>query len=241
MDPLSSLIEWISLYGLIGLLALGIFERFVPIVPSYGVLVAIGIAADERVWSLYTAVFGSVAGSLFGSLALYWLTLHLSEERVHRMLLWVGRMTGISAPRIDRSIVLFREHQRGLSFGMQLVPSIRLISPIIAGMFRADGRAFAIATLLGIPMSAWKPMRPHWRCRWSWCCSWSSWGWHCSGAGTTSAPAATEIGTDACLRPGRTAPCIQIIPLWLILSGVPVSPHIPWGYFLQHPRGVTIQ
>ncbi len=150
MDPLSSLIEWISLYGLFGLLALGVFERFVPIVPSYGVLVAIGIAADERVWSLYTAVFGSVAGSLFGSLALYWLTLHLSEERVHRMLLWVGRMTGISAPRIDRSIVLFREHQRGLSFGMQLVPSIRLISPIIAGMFRADANAFAIATLLGI-------------------------------------------------------------------------------------------
>ncbi len=150
MDPLSSLIDWISLYGVVGLLALGVFERFVPVVPSYGVLVAIGIAADERVWSLYTAVFGSVAGSLFGSLALYWLTLHLSEERVHRMLLWVGRMTGISAPRIDRSIVLFREHQRGLSFGMQLVPSIRLISPIIAGMFRADGRAFAIATLLGI-------------------------------------------------------------------------------------------
>ena len=150
MDPLSALIDWISLYGVVGLLALGVFERFVPVVPSYGVLVAIGIAADERVWSLYTAVFGSVAGSLFGSLALYWLTLHLSEERVHRMLLWVGRMTGISAPRIDRSIVLFREHQRGLSFGMQLVPSIRLISPIIAGMFRADGRAFAIATLLGI-------------------------------------------------------------------------------------------
>jgi membrane protein DedA with SNARE-associated domain len=150
MDPLSSLIDWISLYGVFGLLALGVFERFVPIVPSYGVLVAIGIAADERVWSVWTAVFGSVAGSLFGSLALYWLTLHLSEERVHRMLLGVGRMTGISAPRIERSIVLFREHQRGLSFGMQLVPSIRLISPIIAGMFRADANAFAIATLLGI-------------------------------------------------------------------------------------------
>lgn len=150
MDPLSSLIDWISLYGVIGLLALGVFERFVPIVPSYGVLVAIGIAADERVWSVWTAVFGSVAGSLFGSLALYWLTLHLSEERVHRMLLWVGRMTGISPPRIEKSILLFRQHQRGLSFGMQLVPSIRLISPIIAGMFRADASAFAIATLLGI-------------------------------------------------------------------------------------------
>ena len=66
------------------------------------------------------------------------------------MLLWVGRMTGISPPRIEKSILLFRQHQRGLSFGMQLVPSIRLISPIIAGMFRADASAFAIATLLGI-------------------------------------------------------------------------------------------
>ena len=97
-----------------------------------------------------TAVIASVSGSLLGSLALYWLTLHLSEERVHRLLLWVGRMTGISAPRIERTILLFRRHQRGLSFGMQLVPSIRLISPIIAGMFRADANAFAMATLLGI-------------------------------------------------------------------------------------------
>jgi membrane protein DedA with SNARE-associated domain len=150
MDPLSTLIEWISLYGAFGLLALGIFERFVPVLPSYGVLVAIGIAANQSVWSVSTAVLASVSGSLLGSLALYWLTLHLSEERVHRMLLWVGRMTGISAPRIETAIVLFRRHQRRLSFGMQLVPSIRLISPIIAGMFRADANAFAIATLLGI-------------------------------------------------------------------------------------------
>jgi len=150
MDPLSSLIEWISLYGAFGLLALSIFERFVPILPSYGVLVAIGIAASQGVWPVSTAVIASVSGSVLGALALYWLTLHLSEERVHRMLLWVGRMTGISAPRIERTIVLFRRHQRGLSFGMQLVPSIRLLSPIIAGMFRADANAFAIATLLGI-------------------------------------------------------------------------------------------
>lgn len=150
MDPLSSLIQWISLYGAFGLLALSLFERFVPILPSYGVLVAIGIAASQSVWSLPTAVIASVSGSLLGSLALYCLTLHLSEEHVRRLLLWVGRMTGISAPRIERTILLFRRHQRGLSFGMQLVPSIRLISPIIAGMFRADANAFAIATLLGI-------------------------------------------------------------------------------------------
>lgn len=150
MDPLSSLIDWIAEYGVFGLLALGIFERFVPILPSYGVLVAIGIAADEGAWSLPTAVGGSVFGSMVGCLALYWLTLSLSEARIHRLLVWIGKMTGLSAARIDKTIMLFRVHQRGLSFGMQLVPSIRLISPVIAGLFRANARAFSLATLAGI-------------------------------------------------------------------------------------------
>lgn len=150
MDPLSSLIEWIAIYGVFGLLALGIFERFVPVLPSYGVLVALGIAADEGAWSLPVALGGSVFGSMLGCMLWYWFTLSLSEERIHRLLIWIGKMTGISAARIDRTIMLFRVHQRGLSFGMQLVPSIRLISPVIAGLFRADAKAFALATLLGI-------------------------------------------------------------------------------------------
>ena len=150
LDPLSTLIEWIAEYGLYGLLALGIFERFVPVLPSYGVLVAIGIAADEGAWSLPSAISGSVFGSLVGALILYRIVLSLREERIHRLLAWIGRMTGISAPRIDRSVMMFRKHQRGLSFGMQLVPSIRLISPVIAGLFRANGKAFALATMLGI-------------------------------------------------------------------------------------------
>lgn len=150
MDPLSSLIEWIAIYGIFGLLALGIFERFVPVLPSYGVLVALGIAADEGAWSFPVALGGSVFGSMLGCMLWYWFTLSLSEERIHRLLIWIGKMTGISAARIDRTIMLFRVHQRGLSFGMQLVPSIRLISPVIAGLFRADAKAFALATLLGV-------------------------------------------------------------------------------------------
>src|SRR5690606_18799893 len=150
MDPLSSLIDWIAVYGIFGLLALGIFARFVPVVPSYGVLVAIGIAADEGIWSLTSALGSSVFGSLAGALLLYWFTLSLSEERIHRLLRWTGRMTGISEARIDRTVMLFRTHQLGLSYGMQLIPSIRLISPVIAGLFRADAGPFALATLLGI-------------------------------------------------------------------------------------------
>ena len=62
----------------------------------------------------------------------------------------VGRMTGLSSKRVDSTVSSFRIHQRRLTFGAQLVPTIRLISPVIAGLFRADAKAFTLATLAGI-------------------------------------------------------------------------------------------
>lgn len=150
MDPLGTLIAWIAEYGLIGLVAIGVAERFVPVLPSYGLLVAIGIAAAGGTWSVEAAMTATVVGSLVGCLALYWLALALGEVRAYRMLDWIGRLGGMSASRVDGMVSSFHTHQRLFAFGCQLVPTIRLISPVIAGFFRADARAFTIATMAGI-------------------------------------------------------------------------------------------
>ena len=86
MDPLGALVEWIAVYGIVGLVAVGLAERFVPVLPSYGVLVAIGIAAAHDAWSVAAAVAGTVAGSLAGCLLLYGLALALGEARTRRLL-----------------------------------------------------------------------------------------------------------------------------------------------------------
>lgn len=150
MDPLGNLIEWIAAYGVFGLIALGAFERFVPILPSYGVLVAIGIAAANGVWSVLAAVAATVIGSVIGCLMLYSLACALSEKRTYSLLTWVGRLIGMSSMRVDKTVSSFRANQRTLAFGTQLVPTVRLISPVIAGLFRADAKVFTIATLAGI-------------------------------------------------------------------------------------------
>lgn len=150
MDPLGNIIQWIAEYGIFGLLALGAAERFIPLLPSYGVLVAIGIAAGHGEWSVLAAISGTVTGSVTGCLIFYALAVSLSEERSYRFLYWVGRMIGLSQARVDRTVISFRANQRTLALGMQLIPTIRLISPIIAGLFRAEARAFSIATLAGI-------------------------------------------------------------------------------------------
>ena len=150
MDPLGTIMQWIAVYGLVGLLALGLAERFIPVIPSYGMLVAIGIAAGNGEWSLLAAIAGTVTGSVSGCLVFYGLAVSLSEERSYRFLYWVGRMVGLSQARVDRTVLSFRANQRTLAFVMQLIPSIRLISPIIAGLFHADAKAFCVATFAGI-------------------------------------------------------------------------------------------
>ncbi|MDO8908500.1 MAG: VTT domain-containing protein [Pseudohongiella sp.] len=150
MDPLGTLIDWIAEYGIFGLLALGLAERFIPVLPSYGVLVAIGIATGNGDWTVLEAISGTVLGSVVGCIAFYAMAISFSEERSYRFLYWVGRMIGLSQSRVDKTVTSFRANQRILAFGMQLVPTIRLISPIIAGLFRADAKAFSFATLAGI-------------------------------------------------------------------------------------------
>lgn len=150
MDPLGTLIDWVAVYGVFGLLTIGAAERFVPILPSYGVLVAIGIAASNGAWSIEMAIAATVAGSFTGCLVLFAVALAFSEEGTRRLLRGICRLLGISSAQADRTVVSFRANQRVLTFGLQLVPAVRLITPVIAGLFRADAKVFAIATSFGI-------------------------------------------------------------------------------------------
>jgi membrane protein DedA with SNARE-associated domain len=78
VDPLGSLIDWIATYGVFGLFAIGLAERFIPALPSYGVLVAIGIAAVDGAWSITVAIIVTTTGSICGALALYLLCTELA-------------------------------------------------------------------------------------------------------------------------------------------------------------------
>ena len=152
MDPLGSLIDWIATYGMFGLFAIGLAERFIPVLPSYGVLVAIGIAAVDGAWSIPVAIIVTTTGSFCGALALYLLVRAVGQNRSIRLLYWIGRLLGLSSARIDKTLASFRARERTLIFISQLIPTVRLIAPVVAGLIHADFRRFAGGTLLGITL-----------------------------------------------------------------------------------------
>jgi membrane protein DedA with SNARE-associated domain len=152
LDPLGSLIDWIATYGMFGLFAIGLAERFIPALPSYGVLVAIGIAAVEDAWSVPVAIIVTSSGSFCGAITLYLLVRALGQNKSVRLLYRIGRFLGLSSARIDKTLESFRARERTLIFISQLIPTVRLIAPVVAGLIHADFRRFAGGTLLGVTL-----------------------------------------------------------------------------------------
>lgn len=150
MDPLGTVLPWIAAGGILGLLGVAFLERLAPILPSAALLVAMGVAAAQGHWSLSMAFWSSMAGSLLGSLSFYGLGLALGEARSFAALKRSSKLLGISEAQLGRLILSFRRHERALVFASQLIPSVRLVAPGIAGLLRANFREFLIATTSGV-------------------------------------------------------------------------------------------
>lgn len=146
MDPLAHLIQIATPFGLCGLLAAALFERLLPIVPSYALLVAVGIGSEGGAWSLPLAWIATTLGGLVGCVLLYALAGSLGEERLRQGARWCG----VSPTQVDALALQFRTRLGLVAFGTQLVPGVRLVVPGVAGLLGASRRGFLAASTAGI-------------------------------------------------------------------------------------------
>jgi membrane protein DedA with SNARE-associated domain len=152
IDPLGNLLPWIAASGILGLLGVALSERLVPILPSTALLVGLGVAVAKGHWSVQMALWSSTAGSLLGCLSFYGVGLALGEARSLAVLKRTALFLGVSQAQLGRLIVSFHRHEKALAFGSQLIPSVRLIAPGIAGLLRAQPRNFLLATIFGVTL-----------------------------------------------------------------------------------------
>jgi membrane protein DedA with SNARE-associated domain len=150
MDPLGSFMSYVTVYGAFGLFAFGLLERFVPIMPSYGMLVAIGIASAEGAWGLPMAFFATTLGSVLGCAACFYVVRGVGEARSLRILNRTGRFVGMTSDRVERRIDAYRRNRTTLAFSFQLLPTVRLFAPTFAGLLPGQSLGFLMASTAGI-------------------------------------------------------------------------------------------
>lgn len=182
MDPLGHLIAWCAEYGLLGLFLVALLERLVPVVPPYGLLVAIGIGSASGVWHVPRALLATIAGSVVGGAAFYIAAAKVGADRSVAFLVRFARLFGVSSRRMVSLISYYRQNHTALSFGAQLIPTIRLIAPASPACFAPTANPFCwppvAESLSGTvcfspwatrPPSSQSPrMRQRWHCRFCW-------------------------------------------------------------------------
>lgn len=146
MDPVADIIAWLMPFGVLGLFAAGSVERLIPVLPSYLLLVAIGVGASREAWGFVPALAAVTAGSILGCAALFRLSLAIGEARLRRL----ATFCGLPERHIDRVMGAFLQRQWQFSLLGQLTPGVRLVMPGIAGLLGGRPAVFLSATALGV-------------------------------------------------------------------------------------------
>ena len=139
------LINTVSALGYPGLVALMAMESSVIPLPSELVMPPAGYLAAKGMMDPYLAVLAGAGGSILGALANYGMAVWVGEPFLRRF----GRYLLISGASLDRAEAFFRQHGEISTFLGRLVPVVRHLISIPAGISRMRLGRFVLFTGLG--------------------------------------------------------------------------------------------
>jgi membrane protein DedA with SNARE-associated domain len=143
-------IDWIvAVMRTIGAPGVGVataLETVFPPIPSEAVLPLAGFTASRGHYGVVAAVVWATVGSLVGALVLYYGGAAWGQERLCRT---AERIPLLHARDVNRSIDWFRRHGRTAVFVGRLVPGVRSLISIPAGIDRMPILQFVAYTTAG--------------------------------------------------------------------------------------------
>jgi membrane protein DedA with SNARE-associated domain len=135
--------------GYAGIAFLMTIENLFPPIPSELIMPLAGYLAADDSLVLSVAIAAGTCGSLVGAVALYYAGSRLGSDRVKRFVDRHGCWVAVSRADLDRSEEWFRRHQLLAVLVCRLVPGIRSVISIPAGIARMNFGLFLLATLVG--------------------------------------------------------------------------------------------
>jgi membrane protein DedA with SNARE-associated domain len=144
-DLVTWLIETVSALGYPGIVVLMAIESSVLPLPSELVMPPAGYLAAKGRMDPFLAVLAGTVGSIVGALVNYWLAVKVGEPVLRRF----GKYVLISNRSLDKTEAYFLRHGEISTFVGRLLPVIRHLISIPAGMARMNLPRFVLFTGLG--------------------------------------------------------------------------------------------
>ncbi len=142
-------VNLIDQIGLLGASLLIAIEVVILPIPSELILLLTGFNVSIGNFVFLAALLATTIGSLVGALFLYFMGYAFSEERLENLVGRYGKYVGLYVKDLQKTAAWFERHGAQLVFFGRLIPLIRSLVSIPAGLTNMKMSKFIIFTTLG--------------------------------------------------------------------------------------------
>jgi membrane protein DedA with SNARE-associated domain len=151
-ESLNELVKhWVGQWGYAGIVAGMVLENVIPPIPSELIMPLAGFYASPAQGKLNVVlvVLAGLLGTVIGALPWYWVGRLVNEERLGHWIERHGRWVGVSAADLSRSRGWFQRHGAKVVFWGRLIPAIRTLISVPAGIEMMPFGSFLVWTTAG--------------------------------------------------------------------------------------------
>lgn len=135
--------------GYISIVLLMLLENVFPPIPSELILPLAGFTAARGEHNIILVVLAATAGSLLGAIFWYYVGKFIGRERLKRWTARHGRWLTMSPADVDRSADWFERHCEAAVFFGRMIPTIRTLISVPAGIYSMAFVRFLTYSFLG--------------------------------------------------------------------------------------------
>jgi len=147
------MVEWITntmhSLGYVGIGMLMFLENLFPPIPSELIMPLAGFTVAQGKMDFGLAVLAGVVGTMLGALPWYYVGKVLGEKRLRRLADKYGKWLSLSAKDIDKANYWFNKHGAKAVLLCRLVPGVRTVISLPAGISQMAIAPFLIFSSIG--------------------------------------------------------------------------------------------
>jgi membrane protein DedA with SNARE-associated domain len=135
--------------GYPGIFLLMLVETLFPPIPSEIIMPYAGFLAAQDEMHLAGILTAGTLGALSGALLLYYFGMRFGEQRARRWMERYGRFALLSVEDLDKALHVFDRHGRAAVLIARVIPGMRSIISVPAGLREMPTVVFLILTIVG--------------------------------------------------------------------------------------------
>ena len=140
------LVDWAGYWGVAALMLL---ETVFPPVPSEVIMTVAGVAAARGTMTLAATILAGTAGAMLGNWLWYWLAIRFGRTRLHAFIDRNSRWLTLDWDEVERGERLFARHGAIIVLVARMIPTLRSLISVPAGLFRMSQRRFLVFSTIG--------------------------------------------------------------------------------------------